>query len=203
MLITENELKRGAQLVARCEVDLGRLLSRGESVDLICDNTPDDEEQWSLEKCQEIAAGLFGGSAIGVFHMIEARIAAPSWGSTIKSKVKPKTLMDAVIASCGGLYRIKRLGPDAIVRGQAMTYLQQSLRLDGWRAVTYSNLTHLAENSSGRLAFARGRGRRVYHGGNMGWGGECDVFYRPDTLSQATDTQLKQQDSDEHGNHYF
>ena len=112
-------------------------------------------------------------------------------------------LLDAVVEKCNGLYRIKRLGPTAIVKGQAMTYLQQSLRDAGWRGVTYSNLTHLAENSSGRLAFARGRGRRVYHGGNMGWGVESDVFYRPDTLSQATDEQLKKEDSDEIANRMY
>lgn len=117
--------------------------------------------------------------------------------------MKATALIDAILVKCNGLYRIKRLGPTSFVRGQAITYLQQSLRDDGWRAVTYSNLTHLAENSGGRLAFARGRGRRIYHGGHYGFGGECDVFYKPDTLTHVTDEQLKREDEDEHKNGYF
>lgn len=99
------------------------------------------------------------------------------------------TLLEAIEAKCNGTYRIKRLGPDIVVRGQAFTYLQKDLRLDGWRGVTYANLVRLAEGNS-RFGFDRGRGRRIFHGGIMGFGGECDVFYLVESARTATDEQL-------------
>lgn len=113
------------------------------------------------------------------------------------------TLLDAILKNCGGIYRIRALGPLTIVKGQALTYLQQSLRMKGWTRVTYSNLAHVAQENAGVLGFGRGRGRRIYHGGNMGWGGEADVFYRVASASQCTDEQLKREDEDEVRAGYF
>lgn len=107
------------------------------------------------------------------------------------------TLLEAVLKECGGLYRIKRLGPDSLVKGQAITYLQKSLRLDGWRSVTYMNLTQLARNNPETLGFNRGRGRRNAHGGKMGWTSDADVFYDVRTLSQCTEEQLIREEADE------
>jgi hypothetical protein len=106
-----------------------------------------------------------------------------------------RTLTGAIMKACGGIYRIKRLGPNAIVKGQAFSYLQQSLRLDGWRGVSYSNLSQQI-SASGCLAMERGRGRRHYHGGKMGWGGECDVVYVLSSRSDCTDEELARQEAD-------
>jgi hypothetical protein len=113
------------------------------------------------------------------------------------------TLTEAVVSHCHGLYRIKRLGPYSLVRGQSFTYLQQSLRLDGWRGITYSNLTYLIEHSGGLLGFDRGRGRRVFHGGVMKFGNECDVVYIRASRSDVSDEQLDREAADEQAANHF
>jgi len=123
----------------------------------------------------------------------------------MRTLAKPSglTLIEAVLKYCNGLYRIKRLGPTSLVRGQAITYLTQNLRSDGWRSMTYMNLTQLARNNSDVLGFDRGRGRRIAHGGHMAWGVEADVFYRVQSLSQCTDEQMKREEADEVKAGYF
>jgi len=69
MMLHESELKLSARLVANCERDLGRGITCGQAVDLICDN----HCEWGLDKCQAIAASLYAGHGVGAFYMVEAR----------------------------------------------------------------------------------------------------------------------------------
>jgi hypothetical protein len=73
-LATELELQAAAELIARCEQDLGERPLRSNRIDLICDNRCDDEHEWSFDKCKEVADRLFNDTwGVAAFHMAEAR----------------------------------------------------------------------------------------------------------------------------------
>lgn len=113
-----------------------------------------------------------------------------------------RTLTEAIAHYCKGVYRVPRLGPTAIVRGQAFTYLQRSLRDDGWKGVTYSNLSQQIAASK-ELGWDRGRGRRCAHGGKMMWGTPCDVIYVIASKSECTDEQIVLEEADETAHGWF
>ena len=70
MMLHEHELKRAAQLLAKCEKDLGYALSQGQTSDLLCDNICDE---WSIDKCRAVSASLHATHGVGAFHRAEAR----------------------------------------------------------------------------------------------------------------------------------
>ncbi len=107
-----------------------------------------------------------------------------------------KILAEAIIEICKGTYRIKRLGDQYVVAGQAMSYLQQRLRDDGWKGVSYANIVKYVEGCPA-LSFDRGRGRRIYHGGKMGWGSLCDVVWVVYSQREVTDEQLSREEDAE------
>jgi hypothetical protein len=73
MMLTEQEIKDAAQLLAECEKDLGYYLSLGQTVDLIADNRCNKESEWPLEKCREMARSLHATHGVGAFHMAQER----------------------------------------------------------------------------------------------------------------------------------
>jgi hypothetical protein len=74
---------------------------------------------------------------------------------------------------CNGDYL---LNDGTLVRGNALSYVTSHMRDKGWRNLSYYNLTQSFKHLGFQMK--RGRGMRVYHGGVMKRGVECDVVFK-------------------------
>lgn len=68
---------------------------------------------------------------------------------------------------CTDTYKLKKDG--STVKGQAMSFLIKRLRDDGYRGVSYHNITKMVDNTT-ELAFGEATNRR---------GSRCEVVYLP------------------------